>query len=152
MQKGEIGLEELRDAVSSAQREAPDVSGWSVGRHIHHCGLAMIEICRALADSTPPPPPYRPFRLAALVFRTGRIPRGHGQAPDITVPETDISTDDLASILDQAELLVAEAGTLDPKSWFKHFAFGILKRDRAFRLFRIHNRHHLRIIRDIRAA
>ncbi len=146
------GLEGLRDAVSAADRQAPAVSGWSTGMHIHHCGLAMIEICQALAASTPPPPPSRLSLAAAFVFHSGRIPRGKGQAPAISVPEVALSTDELVSILDQSEKLVAEAGDLDPQNWFEHFAFGILKRDRALRLIRIHNNHHLRIIQDILSA
>lgn len=152
MLKGKIGLEDLREAVSSADRRVPAASDWSVGRHIHHCGLAMIAICRSLADSTPPPPPSRISVLGAVVFRTGRIPRGRGQAPKETVPEAEISPDRLAAILDQSEQLIAKAGSLDPKTWFNHFAFGILKRDRALRLIKIHNSHHLRIIREILSA
>jgi hypothetical protein len=40
-----------------------------------------------------------------------------------------------------------------PRSGFsRHFAFGVLRRDKALRFMEIHNRHHLRIISDIAAA
>lgn len=55
-------------------------------------------------------------------------------------------------LLDRSERMLAEAKELSPKSWFRHFAFGVLNRDKAIRFLCIHNGHHLRIISEIMAA
>ena len=68
------------------------------------------------------------------------------------MPKQDVSREELMHLLDRSGQLVAEAGQLDSNRWFKHFAFGILDRDKSLKLLRIHNGHHLRIIADIVAA
>jgi hypothetical protein len=134
--------------MASAVVHVPAVSKWSVGMHVHHCCLAMIRMCQALEASTPPIPPSKSSMRAKAIFFIGRIPRGRGKSPEAALP-TDISAEELESLLDRAERMVLEAQDLDPKCWFKHFAFGVLDRDKTLRFIRIHNRHHLRIIRDI---
>ena len=146
------GLEELRAVVADAGLRARTVSGWSVGMHIHHCGLAMIGMSRALIASEPPPPPSRFSLITTLVFLTGRIPRGRGKAPDAALPQENVPQEKLVALLDESERACAAAEESDRATWFKHFAFGILDRDKTLRLIAIHNRHHLRIISDIRTA
>ncbi|HKW14664.1 MAG TPA: DUF1569 domain-containing protein [Candidatus Krumholzibacteria bacterium] len=145
-------LEELRAAIASAQVTVPAVSGWSVGMHVQHCCLAMIGTCGVLTKSEPPPPPSRPPVIRVVVFTTGRIIRGRGQAPERALPQADISPAELTSLLEEAGRQVAAAGNLEPERWFKHFMFGVLKRDDALKFLRIHNRHHLRIVSDIVSA
>ncbi len=148
---GDYGLEDLQSSVASAALRAPAVSEWTIGMHVHHSCLAMIGICRSLIASTPPPP--RSFSLVtALVFFTGRIPRGRGRAPDAVLPRQDVSQAELGRLLEQSERILPEVHDLDPKTWFRHFAFDVLDRDKTLRLILIHNRHHLRIISDIVAA
>ena len=85
-------------------------------------------------------------RGCARVLHTGvRREAAHAQ------PE-DVSPEELLTLLDQSEHILTEVHDLDPKTWFKHFAFGVLDRDKALRFILIHNRHHLRIISDIVAA
>lgn len=83
---------------------------------------------------------------------TGHIPRGRGRSPDVVLPRQDISPDELLTLLDQCKLIIADVDHLDASTWFRHFAFGVLKRDRALRFVRIHNQHHLNIISEIAAA
>ncbi len=149
---GDYGLEDLRSSVASAALRAPAVSEWSIGMHVHHCCLAMIEICQSLISSTPPPPRSRFSLVTALVFLSGRIPRGRGRARDVVLPRQDVSPADLWTLLDQSERILTEVPDLDPKTWFRHFVFGVLDRDKTLRFILIHNRHHLRIISDIVAA
>ena len=101
--------------------------------------------------STPPPPPpqFRWSPITSLIFLTGSIPRGRGKAPDVAMPKQDISADELVSLLDRSDQALAEASRLDSNRWVKHFAFGILNREKSLKLVRIHNRHHLRIIADL---
>ncbi len=148
----DYGVEDLRTSVPSAALRAPAVSEWSIGMHVHHCCLAMIRVCQSLTASTPPPLRSRFSLVTTIVFSSGRIPRGRGRSPDVALPRQDVSPAELRTLLDQCERLLIEAPDLDPKTWFRHFAFGVLDRDKALRFIHIHNRHHLRIISDIMAA
>ncbi len=149
---GEYGLEDFRISVPSAALRVPAVSEWSIGMHVHHCCLAMIGICQSLIVSTPPPPRSRFSLVTTLVFLSGRIPRGRGRSPDVVLPRRDVSPAELWTLLDQSERILSEVHDLDPRTWFRHFAFGVFDRDKALRFMHIHNRHHLRIISDIVAA
>ena len=149
---GDYGLEDLRSSVASAALRAPAVSEWSIGMHVHHCCLTMIAICQSLIASTPPPPRSRFSLVTALVFSSGRFPRGRARAPDGVLPRQDVSPTELSTLLDQSQRILTEVPDLDPKTWFRHFVFGVLDRDKTMRLILIHNRHHLRIISDIVAA
>ena len=90
--------------------------------------------------------------MTALVFSSGRIPRGRGRSPDEVLPRQDVSAAELGTLLDQSERILTEVHDLDPKAWFRHFVFGVLDRDKTVRLILIHNRHHSRIISDILKA
>ena len=68
------------------------------------------------------------------------------------LPRHDVSPGELRTLLDESERILTEVHDLDRKTWFRHFAFGVLDRDKTLRLILIHNRHHLRIISDIMAA
>ncbi len=149
---GDNGLEDLRTSVASAALRAPAVSEWSIGMHVHHCCLAMIKICQSLVASTPPTPRSRFSFLTALVFSSGRLPRGRGRSPDAVLPKQDVPPAELRTLLDRSERMLTEVHDLDRRTWFRHFAFGVLDRDKTLRFILIHNRHHLRIISDIMAA
>lgn len=147
-----FGLTELRGYVPQAETRVADVSGWSVGMHIHHLNLAMIGVCRSLAASDPPVPPS-PFNpLRAMVLTSGWIPRGRGKSPEAAVPTDGIAEPELEAMLDESERLLEASRALPSDHWYRHFAFGVLDRDRTLKFIRIHNRHHLRIVRDILRA
>jgi hypothetical protein len=112
----------------------------------------MIGICNAVLKSSPPPPPSRFSASRAFVFTTGRIPRGRGKAPEAALPSPDIGSEDLRALLDRSEELIDRVAEAEPDKWWNHFAFGVMDRDQTLRFMGIHNRHHLRIIADIRAA
>lgn len=120
--------------------------------HIHHCTLAMTGICRALAASSLPAPPAGLNIARTVVMISGRIPRGRAKSPQEAVPPDVVDEAELSSLLDESERLVGKTHTLEPDRWFRHFAFGVLRRDLSLKLIRIHNRHHLRIIRQILAG
>jgi hypothetical protein len=146
------GMRDLRRAVPDAAGGAASVSAWSIGMHVHHCGLVMTAVTRALIASTPPEPRSRPSLLARAIFATGRIPRGRGRAPQAVIPERDAPSATLVELLDESERLLTQAASLDSPAWFKHFVFGPLDRDKTIRFIRMHNQHHLRIIDDIRST
>lgn len=146
------GFADLRAAISTSAARATTVSQWSVGMHIHHCGLAAAKVCAALQASVPPPP-RSPFSLrATLVFLTGYIPRGRARAPEMVVPMPDPPAAELTKLLDDGALALAAARGLDGGAWVRHPLLGVFDRDRAMKFIAIHNRHHLKIIADIVAA
>ncbi len=148
----DFGLEHFRASVVEASSCVPAVSDWSIGMHVHHCCLAMIGICGSLKESVPPPPRSGFSLVTSLIFMSGWIPRGRGKSPQVVLPRRDVSPAELDAQLDESERLLTEAHDLDPQASFRHFAFGVLRRDKALRFMEIHNRHHLRIISDIAAA
>lgn len=145
-------MAELRRIAPQAAARAPGVSEWSVGMHVEHVCLAMIGISRSLTSSEPPVPPAGFNFLRAAVFVTGRIPRGRGKAPPQALPREGIPAEALAPMLDESERWLERAHRCSSDHWYRHFAFGVLARDRALRFIGIHNRHHLRIARDILGA
>ena len=148
----DFGLDAFRNCIPQRELCVPAVSKWSVGMHVHHCCLAMIGICQTLSASSPPPPRSRFSLIPALIFLSGRIPRGRGRSPDAVAPKRDISLEELLAVLDEAGRKLNDARQLDAGTWFKHFAFGVFDRDKTIKFIGIHNRHHLRIIADIVAA
>lgn len=147
-----FGLEELRTAVENAGWTAPAVSKWSVGMHIHHCCLAMSGVFKALAASNTPAPDRRSSLTAAIVFRSGKIPRGQAKSPQATIPKPDITRPELLEIVEECRRAFAETEQLDPGAWFEHFYFGVLDKEKALAFVRMHNKHHLSIISDVKKA
>jgi hypothetical protein len=156
----QAGLDVLKKFIPRADVLVPDVSKWSVGMHVQHCCLATIAMCDALVASTPPVPRSSFSLVTSAIFLTGRIPRGRGQSPEQAIPREDIWTNELEGLLLDSErglLLDSErrlqaARQASRDQWFRHFAFGVLDRDRTLKLIGIHNRHHVRIIEDILRA
>ena len=99
-----------------------------------------------------PPPRPRVSLAKAFVFLTGRIPRGRGQAPRVTVPQNTCSEANLLELLDRSEELLLQAQSLGPDACFQHPVFGVMNKNQTLRFLRIHNTHHLLIIKDILAA
>ena len=145
-------VEALRGVVPAAATLAPDVSKWSVGMHVQHCGLAMNEVCRSLVSSEGPPPPSGFNLVTSAIFLTGRIPRGRGKSPEQAIPGEGVTPDELETILGESERWLEKVGQVSADHWFRHFAFGVLDRERTLKFIRIHNRHHLRIVQDILRA
>jgi len=84
----------------------------------------------------------------SIVFASGRIPRGRAKSPDPAVPSEGVTEDELRVLLDESGRQLEAARAAPPDAWFRHFAFGVLDRDRTLKFIRIHNRHHLRIVQD----
>jgi len=146
------GLAELRGFVPDSAVLVPDVSQWSVGMHVQHCCLATIGVCQSLIASKPPVPPSGFSLVTSAVFLTGRIPRGRGKSPEQAIPRDAIWTNEMEGLLQESERRFQEACQASPNQWFRHFAFGVLDRDRTLKFIGIHNRHHARIVHDILRA
>jgi hypothetical protein len=148
----DFGLRELQEYVPRAAERDADVSGWSVGMHIQHVSLAMVAVCQSLVASKPPAPRSGLNLVRSIVFTSGRIPRGRAKSPDPAVPSEGVTEEELRSLLAESERQLQTARAAPPDRWFRHFAFGVMERDRTLRFLEIHNRHHLRIVQDILGA
>ena len=125
------------------------VSKWTVGMQIEHCLLGTRGICSALANSKPHTGKIKKGFLRRIIFLTGTIPRGRGRAPSAAIPNEQTTEAGLRELLAEASLSAQKAAESNGDCCWKHFAFGVMKRDDALRFVEIHNRHHLKIISDI---
>jgi hypothetical protein len=148
----DLHLPRLRAAIPQRDVAAPTLSRWTVGMHIEHCAMAMQQIMRQLADSQPPPPRDRFRWPRTVILLTGRIPRGRARAPESVVPEESPGAARLEELLEACEQQLSATRTLPRGAWFKHFALGVLDRDKSLRFLAVHNAHHLRLVGDILGA
>lgn len=142
-------IERYRALIADREVGAPHISQWPIGMHIHHCALSMSRISRALIECRQSMPRGAPNLTRAAIFATGRIPRGRAKAPKQAWPEESPNIDLLTRALDDAASDVRKASGGSDGVWFEHFALGIMNKNAAFKFMRIHNSHHLAIIRDI---
>ena len=149
MKPDDGSFDALRAAVARAEQGASTVSKWTVGEHVHHCCLAMIGIVRTLERSTQPPPPSRKSIPRSIVFLLERIPRGRARSPQPVIPQPAVAPEKLLALIDESAREIGRAHAFDRGAWMRHPLFGPLHRDDALKFARIHNRHHLRIVRDI---
>ncbi len=142
-------IDELRGLIPQRDAAAADVSGWSVGMHVHHCGLTMSAITGTLiaCDDNVPARSLGPG--AALILRMGKLPRGVAQAPDVAMPSRDASARVLQETLDKSEARLDRLPPVDDRCRFRHFALGVLAKRDAVRFMSVHNAHHLKIVADI---
>ena len=155
------GLAELRDAVadpSAAARRAPSVSGWSAAEHAEHLVLTNNSILDGLfaALEKSEQRPERITGFGRLVLALGWIPRGKGKAIEPVQPK-DIPHDGLLDSLDRMAGRIGDfAGRVDQLeaagATLKHPYFGHLGPRRWLRFIDIHQRHHLKILADMRRA
>jgi hypothetical protein len=148
----QAGLDVLKKFIPRADVLVPEISKWSVGMHVQHCCLATIAVCDSLVASEPPVPRSGFSIVTSAIFLTGRIPRGRGKSPEQAVPRDEMWTNELEGLLLDAERRLEAARQASRDQWFRHFAFGVLDRDRTLKFIGIHNRHHARIVQDILRA
>ena len=148
------------------QARVPEVSSWSTAQQICHIflvnGAVFENICKILrAEPEPGSAQGRPTRLGRLVLLFRWIPRGKGRAPEAVIPPDTSSAEELATRLKESLEELCEIESLSSSGSARaklrsgrrhHFAFGDLNALEWLRFARIHTRHHLRIIRDIRRA
>lgn len=142
-------INELRGLVPQRDLAAPDVSGWSVGMHVHHCGLTMNAIAEALIACAEPTPSRELGPRARTILETGRIPRGVAEAPDIAIPTLDVGERVLEKVLGEAEAWLDRLPMMGDDCWYRHFALGVLAKRDAMRFMIVHNAHHLAIVAEV---
>jgi len=147
-------ISELKDLLSVTDNRIPRVSKWSCHQHVDHMTKVMkVSLSNLLEGERLSHQKPKPNLKAWYVLITGSIPRGRVQAPEIVMPDTS-SAETLLEELRQLEELVERLATKDKDKEFKkrtmrHPALGILGAPHWVRFLKIHNDHHLRIIREL---
>ncbi|MEM8963207.1 MAG: DinB family protein [Acidobacteriota bacterium] len=133
------------------------VSGWSIGQQIEHLVvvnetvLAKVEEVLA-AEGDQKVGGLKPIGFVALTL--GRFVRGVARAPRATRPRDVDRTEMVERLGAQQEVWRAIGERLPAiaasKNRFPHPYFGGLTPAQWIRFIGVHNRHHMRIIADIR--
>ncbi|NND72550.1 MAG: hypothetical protein HKN43_13320 [Rhodothermales bacterium] len=142
-------LSEIESYFKYSDLSALDISKWSVGMQLHHALLAINGITVSLSESSPRKHrvSFSPVRNMILLFK--RIPRGRGKAPDVSLPDSTISQEELRTLLESARANIDRARNSDPLTWWRHELFGAMNRDTALRFIETHTKHHVLLARDI---
>jgi hypothetical protein len=133
-------------------RRAPAISAWSISEQLDHTLKVRRSIFEVLL-SEPEPLPGGMNLLGRMAFIAGWIPRGMGKSPERLrgQPKSDVELRRaLASTAEPyGRLRAAEAILSNPARVLPHPRFGGLRALEALRFTDIHDRHHLKLIRDI---
>ncbi len=156
-------FEGMRSEGPEACRErAPEVSGWSTEQHLYHIALATdlaFKHIRSLVTGKGRliQPEGSLGERAAEILAQDRSPRGEAQAPRMVTPDAEVNPEflemeqrlnreGLAKLEELAAEIPAAAG------WIHHQDLGPLAAAHWLRFSALHARHHLAIVKDIRAA
>ncbi len=135
------------------------VSQWSVGQQLEHLAVVNLRITgKAMAEALKVPPQHAHTSIALLgraVLWTGYIPRGRGKAPEFSVPAAATPQ----SVRELVERYRDSVRALEPRlseveasaGRWPHPVLGTFSALQWLHFIEVHTRHHLKIVRDIRA-
>jgi hypothetical protein len=145
-----------RDPAELA-RQRPEVSAWSVAQQIEHLVLSDRSVLDGLEKIESGELASRGGGakfLGRMILLTGWIPRGRGKAPERARPsglDGERTAAALEAVKERFERLGLARLEAAPGT-FSHPIFGHLDGRRWLRFIDVHQRHHRRIIDDIRRA
>lgn len=135
------------------------VSGWNVGEHLEHTALTMAAMNGRLLEALDAEHNTRagPTWAGRVVLLTGFIPRGRGKAPQVTLPPDNPTPERIVRNLSEARKKLAElernlAEIEIATGRSAHPVLGQFSPAEWLRFIDIHNRHHLKIIREINGS
>ncbi len=144
---------------SSLLARADGVSAWAVAQQLEHLGLTggrVIDAIDAILADPETPPRGRPNPSGWMVLLTGRIPRGKVKTrPEWAPPEAspERARQAVAALAGRTAALAAcSAEIAAAHATRPHMVLGQFDARRWLRFLAIHQDHHLRLVRDIRAA
>lgn len=127
----------------------PSISEGSVGWHIQHSVLVIIQIAKTIEVSNPDEYQWKFNYNRTMVFLLNRFPRGKAKAPASVIPSQNISEQTLKEGIQEARQKISNLKFSNPNKYFVHPFFGKLNIKQTIRFFGIHTLHHLKIINDI---
>lgn len=125
------------------------VSKRAVGWHVEHCLKVIYGTLRSLQKSNTEDYKSKFNWKRTLIFSTGYIPRGIGKAPKVVNPQAASSPEELEILINKIKDNLNATQNGHPHSNFNHPIFGLLNKEQSLKFIGIHNKHHLKIIRDI---
>jgi hypothetical protein len=142
-------IDVLASKIAHLEKVNNTISSSSVGWHIEHSLLVLINVTENIKQSIPEE--FKPnFNFVrTIVFTLNKIPRGKGKAPKSVQPTTDISVEGLKHKIALAQEKINELYNLDKNKHFVHPFFGNIKLKGCIRFLCIHTAHHIKIIEDI---
>jgi hypothetical protein len=143
----------ITEGDEALARRAPAISAWSVSEQVDH----LLKVRRSIFElllSQPPTLPHGMNLPGRIAFTLGWIPRGMGKSPERLRGQAKTAEELRAATAVGAEsyarLRQAEAVVASPARVLPHPRFGGLTALEALRFADIHDRHHLKLVRDIR--
>lgn len=140
---------ELENNIANVDVVNPAVSKAAIGWHIDHCLLIISRVISALEKSDPSN--YKPkFNWKRIfVFATNTVSRGKIKAPDVVLPQGEISQKSLTEHLEKVKVKILKLDTLPKNSFFPHPFLNDLNVKQTRNFLILHTTHHVKIIRDI---
>lgn len=142
----------LERNIPVAHKKAATVSAKPIDWHIDHSLRVINKTCESLIRSEPVKYKWRFNWWRLIIFTWGKFPRGKVRAPDYVLPEDHISTKDMYVRLRDASELLKKINKLHRNAYIHHPYFGSINRKQSVKFLKIHTKHHLRIIKDIKRA
>ncbi len=145
-------LRELQAQIPHHALLAPRVSASAIGWHIEHVALTVDVFLKGLGRTDQGPYHPRPDPRKLLALWIGWIPRGAVQSPASVRPSAPPDEQALLEHVERTESALGHLPSIPAEAWVKHPVLGPLRRDAVARFIDVHTRHHLKIVRDIRAS
>ncbi len=142
-------LAEFESYINQHQISKESLSKASVGWHVHHCLTVINGVSLSLMRSKEVDYVSKFNLIKLYVFLIKKFPRGKSKAPKNATPPETITEEDIRKQLKNAHKLILKIEALPNKSHFKHAIFGTLNLKESIKFLKLHNEHHLKIIRDI---
>jgi hypothetical protein len=139
----------LESKISNYQKVNTAISASSVGWHIEHTLLVLINVTERIKNSKPEEFKANFNLVRTNVFTLNKMPRGKGKAPKSVQPNMDITLNSVKTKLELAKEKVNELYNLDKNKHFAHPYFGNVKLNGCIKFLGIHTAQHIKIIEDI---
>ena len=142
-------LQEFESYLTDFEKENSSISNATVGWQIEHSLLVMNSIINRLQE--PKEIEFKSkFNLKkCIIFTTKKIPRGKVKAPKIVLPAEKLDLKSLQELVLFTQKNILKLNKIDPNAFFEHRIFGHLNLKHTIRFLKIHNLHHIKIIKDI---
>ncbi len=149
MTKLENQLHALDQAIQKGDLQKVSVSKSGTYWHIGHALKVIISIIGVMEASVPDQFVKKNSFMWLLIQWFGVIPRGKGRSPKRVLPPEQLDRALLEQMLKEAREAVAILPSLPPDKYFRHPAFGDMRKKKAIKFIGIHSHHHIKIINEI---
>ena len=149
--KIELLIADLERNIPFSDIQKANVSKANIGWHIEHSLLTIDRITGRLSQTDSRDYKWKLSFAKLFVFATNIIPRGRGEAPASVRPGADINPETLTKHVRVTKEKIKELALMINEQFFEHPYFGHLRLMQAIKFLKIHTKHHLKIIKDIKA-